>query len=389
MAILDNEMLDRALDAAEEKLAAQESENTPQEAPAEAAKPDVVEEAIVAQKIQETQKAQSGRDKSGKFTPKAAKSPVEQAKEVAAEVAPEPIQSDQEADVEQVEAPVVESIDPPTFWSAEHKALFAKAPADVQKAIVQYEAQRNEFANRKAAEAERGKYIEKRVSEVFKPYELKLKANGVKDPLEAAERLLAWNEMFEKDPRTAISELMHRNGLSPNDFIGDEAEQAAKDPRVDELQQHIEEQKRAFEEYKASIEQQQSERAILSEVEAFKQGKDSTGQVRKPFAEMYAPQISQALNAIYDQYPQLSLTEALNHAYEYVAAEVKKLSGVTAPAPKPAVSQEQIIANAQKAKGAVSSVSGAPKNGAAPVRPRAKSIDEALDRAEEVVYGGR
>jgi hypothetical protein len=393
MAIEDNDLIDRALDAAELKLA----EETPEPA-VEATEPksDVIEDAETLKQVKEAtegKRASKERDESGRFLKKDQKQ-TKVSKEEPSKQEESLDQKATEGELEAAEPQEAEQpIESPQFWSPEHKALFAKAPRDVQQAVLHYEAQRNDWANRVANEAQRGKAIESRVTEVFEPYRLKMQANGIKDPMEAAQRLLAWNEIFETDPKTGIVELMQRNGLSPQDFMGSENEpQYVQDPRLEQALTEAREAKKLVEEQKAYYEQQRVQ-AMQSSIEAFKAGKDSSGQVRKPFAELYAPQITQATERIQAQYPAMPLDQALNHAYEFVLLEARKAFGVTgngtpktAQVAKP---QEQIIAEAKKANAAASSVSGAPSTGVINRRPSAKTVDEAIDRAFEIVEGSR
>lgn len=293
--------------------------------------------------------------------------------------------SDQKADVENIEAEATSEqtedltpIELPAFWSAEEKAVVAKAPKEVQKIIATREAQRNEWANRIANETEEGRAIKNRAYETFEPYRLKLQANGIKDPFEATSRLLAWNELFEQDPKTGIADLMHKNGLSAYDFINEvETPQYPQDPRIEQALQDAAEAKKAAEEYKAQIDQQK-DYVFRSQVNAFKEGKDSAGRNRKQFAEIYAPQISQAFDTIQKSYPNMSFEDTLNHAYEFVLAEATKAFGINGNG----VAKTN-GAQPQKAKAAASSITGAPSNGTVESKPRAKTIDEALDRAEE------
>lgn len=383
MAIEDNDVFDRAFEAAEAKLA----DSQPTEEITQADEPAVetpTEDLVETQEIQKViEKATKPAEKAPKQKAPAIAS---KAKQAAPSVAPQQISDQQPTDAlepQATEEVVTEIIEAPQFWSADKKELFAKAPPELQRAITEHEAQRNEYVHRLANESERGRAIEKRVGEVFKPYELKLKALGINDPMQAAERLMAWNEIIESDPLTAVKTLMERNGLTPQDLMyqdyGDGQPQGPyqSDPRVDEVIAKAEAAERKLQEWQES----QQTAALHNEVNAFKNSKDSSGQIRKAFAEMYAPQISQAAEAIARINPQLSIGERLTQAYDYVQTEVRKLvGGAPVAAPKPVA---QIAAQAKKAQAAASSVTGAPSSGTSPQRPGAKTIDEAIDRAFE------
>lgn len=275
--------------------------------------------------------------------------------------------------------PVVEqAIEPPSFWSADRKAIFAKAPKEVQQAVAEYEAKRTEWANRIASESERGKAVEKRAQEVFAPYVEKLKEGGLQDPFEAAKQLLEWNDSFEKDPLTSIVRLMQENGISPQDLFNgyQQQPQYSQDPRVEQALAEAKAAKELAEQQRNFIAQQQ-QKQFMGEVERFKNEKDSAGNVRKSFAEMYAPQISMRAEAIQRE-TGAQLYDSLTQAYEEVLGQARKAFGVSAQH-----SPEVVVAQAKKAHAAASSVVGAPANGVATKRPKALTIDEALDRAEE------
>ena len=367
------------MDAAEAKI--DDKEEVIQESPTlEAPTEDIEETIAVKEAIDDAEKpAAKGRDASGKFTKAKQSTPTttEDAEQIpdqnAESTEGEPVQ---EAAEQSEEAPAIEF---PTFWSAELKEAVAKSPPEAQKALVAYEAQRTEWANRIANESERGKAIEKRASEVFEPHKLKLQAQGIQDPFEAAQRLLAWNELFEKDPKTAIADLMRKNSLTPNDFFEDAQQQSPQQEQVSPEELRAAAREEAKKEFQA-FQQQQQQTQLQGEIESFKNGKDSFGHVRRQFAELHAKPISDAFETILVQYPQMARTEALNHAYEFVQKEVRAMYGVTAPVTQPKAPAPDAV---KRAKAAASSVTGAPASGTVAKRPSAKTVEEAMDRAEE------
>jgi hypothetical protein len=300
---------------------------------------------------------------------------------------PEPKAEEPEVVEPEVEAPIAEpeseaepGIEPPRFWSAEKKALFAKAPLEVQQAVLEYEQQRTEWANRLASESEQGRSYRQKVEETFKPYQERLKAEGISDPIQAAAQLLEWNEAFEKDPVSGVISLMQENGITLEDLYGVinsggsnalPPNNSYRDPRIEQALAEAAEAKKLASEQMQLIQAAQQQ-AFLSEIERFKNGKDSSGNPRKQFAEMYAPQISQVAEQIQKITPGVTLYDALEHAYEQVLSNAKKAFGVSLAQPKP-----------EKAKAAASSVMGAPLAGGVVKKPKAKTIDEALDMAEE------
>lgn len=378
----DKDIIEKALDAAEEQLTKVEDSDSTEESKS-------IEEKLIAEKdsnestletsenVEEEQvekkptKKEEGRKRKGK--------PAEQELDL----------SGQDADVEKVEEEndVVESeppIDPPMFWPAEKKAIFAKAPRELQAAFLEVDAQRNDWANRVARDAEKGKAIEKRANEVFEPYKLELQANGIEDPFQAVSRLLAWNKIFEKDPVEGILGLMKKNGITPEHLSQGSAygkPEQSIDPYMEEVRREAEEARKTAEALRSEIEEQKTQ-VLKAQIEAFKTGLDSSGKSRRQFAELYAPQITNVVQAIQQANPEASLFESLNQAYEYVRAEVGKLHGI----PDQKEKREAVVMQAKKAQNAASSVNGAPSKGISLVKPKAKTLDEALDMAEELVY---
>ena len=338
---IDNDVIDRALDAAEAKI--QEGESIATEEASDSV--EELAEGLELEGGEELEKEESPQPvketkSKNKEPKKEAKTATPKNKKEAAPLKTD--SSDQEASAEltteadsQEDPPVeTESIPPPAFWSAERKALFAKAPKELQEVIASRELELQQQMSRLANKSQRGETIEKRMNEVFEPHRAKLQMNGIKDPIEASERLLAWNEIFEKDPKLAISDLMRKNGLTPADFNDNDQQYVPTDPRVEQALNEAKAAKELAEQQQQHFQRVQQEQ-MQSQIEHFKNSVDSLGQPRRKFAEMYAPQISQAIEQIKQINPTLSLQEALVHGYEYVLGETRKALGVS-HTPQPA-----------------------------------------------------
>lgn len=369
MAIEDNQILDRAMDAAEATIA----ESTPVEESPVHTEPEKTPSEQIKEDI-ETDKALKARDGKGKFT----KAQDE-----------EQISNDQDPEVEtsesdtQVEEPVVEqSVEAPARWSDDEKPLFAKAPKEVQEVVARRELELQQIISRQGNDLGRYKPIVEKVNGVFAPYELKLKTKGL-DPIQATERLLAWDAMFDKDFDGTILDLMKKHGRTPEYYLNmshqDVGEQFQNqvpihDPRVDEFKKELD----SFKEQQ----KQATEAALNAELETFKSGKDSFGNERRKFVEMYEPQLAEAVQIVRREFPQLPKSQALHEAYEYIIGGVREAHGIS-KTPAPTVkTPEQLKALAKKTQAAASGLTGAPISGTAPKRLGAKNIDEAMDRAE-------
>lgn len=377
MAEIDDDMLDRAIEAAEAKIEAQDTETPVSAEPTQ-------ETEVETPAVEEATKESKARDEKGRFlkgAKKAAASEEEPAPDNTDITEDQAVENVEEQEVQEPEAEVSDAapIEPPVFWSAEDKAAFAKAPKDVQGAISRYEAQRNEWANRINSETAEARTVKKQLDDVFEPYKLKYQANGLKTPIEVTERLLAWNEVFEKDVKTGIVDLMRKNGLSPADLMNEDQGQFDQpDPQIAEALSQAQAARQAAEELKQQLEQQQQS-TLKASIDQWKTGADSTGQPRKAFAEMYSFQIDQAAAVISKNNPTMPILDVLSSAYEYVLTEARKVHGVNG-LPKPVAKQAVSVA---KAKAAASGVTGGPSSGTNAPRPRARTLDEALDRAEE------
>lgn len=345
----DKDLIDRALDAAEEELAIKAEKEPPA--------------AVEAEEEESDQTADESAQESA---------PAE--KEGAEQSEPEP-------EVPQEEL----AIEPPQYWSAEKKALFAKAPKEVQQAVAEYEQQRTQWASRIAGESNEGLAWKKKVDEGFAPFAEKLKEDGIADPIEAAVKLLKWNETFETNPIGGLLELMQANGVALEDLqyaiqsggaYTPPATQANgyQDPRIEKALAEAAEAKRLAEQQVKWVQERQQQET-LSEVTRFKTSTDSEGNPRKAFAEMYAPQISMVAEQLQKQNPGMGLYQSLETAYEQVLAQARSMFGASKPQPQKLVPE--------KAKAAASSVTGAPSSGGTAKKRKVDSIDEALDLAEE------
>lgn len=392
---LSDDVLDRAIDAAEAKLSKApeaddvqeiletddaevsldknegEKPSDPEEGATEKEAKGPAKKAAKADKVS----AERERDENGRFKEK--EKDLNDQEASAEEVVQEP----------QVEVPVeVPAIEPPAFWSTERKALFAKAPPELQQVIAQRELELQQLVSRTANEANGAKEFQKRLysdlgndPQKIQLHKAELQLNGIRDEVEELHNYRAWNQIFKSDVKSGILDLMYKNGLSVEDLTS-ETQNYQHNSSVAAVEQAKAEAQKVREELE-NFKKSQEETQLRTEVEYFKSGKDSRGQTRKAFAEMYAPQISMAVDAIAQANPGMSRMDALNHAYEFTLQEVTKLfpNVNTASIQQP----KSNGVSPQKAKAAASSVTGAPSNGVPATRTKAKSIDEALDRAEE------
>ena len=284
--------------------------------------------------------------------------------------------------------PEAEPIEIPTFLPAETKALLAEASPALRKNLIAAYNQQENTVRRALSESGTLKAEKARVDEVFAPHKTRLQAQGVKDIADLASRALAWDELITKDPKAFVIAQMRQNGITPQDLLedtGNDPGQQYTDPRVDEALERAERAEKAFEEFQAN----QTKAQLASELETFKNGKDSTGLVRRQFVEMLEPQIARTVAAIKadPEYQHLTNEQVLHHAYEYEVSQARSGFKAVAPvAPKPMPTKEEVEKQAAKQKAATGSVRGAPASGTSTPRPRLKgnSFEEKLNSALDI-----
>jgi len=354
---MSDDIIEKAMDAAEAEIeATTETETNPVETEATE---DLVETQEIAKRVAPEKKQRTK-------TEEPASEETEEA--VSEEAAPEP-QPEPASDL-------------PEYMPAKLKTALSKVPKEVRDEFIAYDQQRTEWANKLHGESSRGKQIEQKMTEVYEPYRQQLAVAGIRDPLEATSRVLAWNEMLTSEDdataKKAFFTLLKQRGWSAEDLLYDATQQQDPyyDPRTDEALEAAQAAREELEEFKRG---QAAEKAN-QEIEAFSNGKDSAGALRAPLVKMFEPQIADALIEIKKIRPDLPTSEQLHHAYEFIIGEARK-SGILATPPQKA--------SAQKAIAAASSVTGSPGTAVATQRNKAKGksfedkLNSALDEALE------
>lgn len=398
---LTDDVIDRALDAAEAKISEEnsssQSEGDSSSSESVTTSDQLIEDSAIKESLDKQQSQQpqqnKGRDSSGRFS-KAKETPQEDGRKDLSDQVANAESTTEEA---QVEEPVaVSTVNPPAFWTAEQKALFTKAPVELQEVIATRELQLQQHMSRLANEAERYKTIEKQLyadfdsDQAIEAHKNRLALDGIKSPIEEMHRYRAWDRVFRTDPKLGISDLMRKNGLTPQDFLIENQEQYYTDPRIEQELQELRTTKSTVEQLKAQLEAQ-TQQSLYSELEQFKLGKDSSGTVRAQFVELYEPQIASAVTAIKQQNPYMGRTEALNHAYEYVLSEVKKAHGFNSSQPIQSAPVKKPVVEASKASKIASSSNGAPSSGIAAQKSRLKGnsweekLNSAIEQAESTM----
>lgn len=349
-----------------------------------------------------------GVDENTEETPEAPQEEALEAKEEDSEESSEETAeeiSDQTANAEEVvtqeaqpQAAATNVIAPPANWTADEKALFSKAPPELQKALVEREVRLQQLISRNANESQRGRQWETRVNSDFETKEeldahrAMLKLKGINDEVGELHNYRAWNKLFRHDTVLGIQSLMQEHGVTLEELSGEtqseEQERYANDPRVDAIIEEMRQEREALEASKKEAERN----ALQSQINNWKVGNDKYGKPRAEFVQLYGPQIDmewqQVINEAGQNGRELSLEDSLTEAFERVQSKVFKAHGINPNAPK-AKTPEQVKAHASKVQAAVTKASGAPRSDTITkkARPEYKNdkerVEAAVKRAEE------
>lgn len=278
----------------------------------------------------------------------------------------------------------VESVQPPQFWKAEHRDHFAKAPPEVQKAIVEYEQQRNQWANRVANEAREARTFQKQIGSVIEPHVQRLKVSGVQ-PIEAIDKLLRWSDILD-DESTRVegfNRLLATYGLTPEHLTQQGQHGSNVDPVYSQINSELSELKQWKEEQLRASQQAQEEQAareLQNEIATIQAEKDQTGNPAFPRFGVYSPHMAQIIPQLREAYPMANNADLIRAAYAEVDRQLGK-SFPSAPAVQPKVDTER----AERAKKAASiNVKSKPT---IETQSKPKNIREALSEAYAELSG--
>lgn len=282
----------------------------------------------------------------------------------------------------QMESPKVE---PPPFWDKKDLQVWDKLPADA-KAICTKNAKNGQtYVNRIISQL--NQEFHKQVgdwhglNEVFTEDRLKtLRAEGL-TPAMVTERWAGWQDALNTNPYQTIGKLLQTYNIAPQQFMeylnSGEAQTFQGNQEIEDLKAELAKQKQDLEQKFSNQELTQ----IRTQIGAFGQEKDSSGKALRPFFEELKPMIRQLLPLIYEQNEGISDYDALHAAWERAAyadpAIREKLMAQTK-----AAQQKEAVIQAQNTKKAASSLVGTTSSPGTP-RPKAKSVDEALEMAAE------
>lgn len=373
----DNDLINAAMDAAEEQIGGVD-ESTVETAPEPEAAPEIEEKEEIEPEAEDSETLEASEEE---------QIPDNEAKA-------ETVETEEGQTQEATQSEVIAA---PAILSAETKALWNKIPADVQKALSQDALRTQQQLSRLANESQRGKQWETRVNSDFQTKEdldahrAMLKLKGIQDEVGELHNYRAWNKLFRHDTVLGIQSLMQEHGVTLEELSGEtlseDQERYANDPRLDALIEDFKKEREARESEKKEAEQH----TLRTKIDAWKATPDKYGKPKGEFCQLYAPQIDQewqiVLNEAGENGENLSFEDSLNRAHERVQERIFKAHGINPNMPKPKT-VEQRQAQTAKVQSAMVKASGAPRSETITkkARPEYKNdkerVDAAMKRAE-------
>lgn len=273
--------------------------------------------------------------------------------------------SDQPEGVAQQEA--IEPIPLPKSWSADQKERFNALPRELQQYLAERESQRDSFLGQKSEQAARYERnwapVERELGR-YNHYFEQLNTT----PQEAILTLFKAQEMLDRDPARAIAEMAASYGLD----LAQVATQQVQRPQIDPAVQKLYEELNSIRSHIGQQQQaQQAEyvRGLETEVEAFAQAKDASGQPLRPHFEAVWESMVPEVQFLRSRNPEWTNTQVLERAYKRAITENENIQKQEAQRAE-AERVTQARAKAAAAKKAGSSLSGGnPGGGLAPTAP--------------------
>lgn len=297
---------------------------------------------------------------------------------------------DQSAEVKQPRADEVqagsrprETVPAPHFWSPENKALFSRAEPGLQKAIMGEVQKVEEWARGIAHEAKDAVSLRDSLNQLFEPYSTKFRQIGV-TPVQVVDRLMAWQDDLDTNPRAAIRKLSASYNLEPQHLMGEDVyDEPYTDPRLDQALSKVQELESQLQAFTQNVQGQQVH-GIQTAIERFMTETDAQGNLLHPYVSDLEAQLAYEVKKVRASNRSLSEYDVLKTAYSNVVNGIEdkfvkpKLSVVTEQAQRQEADGKR---KEQARRAANASLRTNPTPGGVPQRVKPKSVDEAMELA--------
>ncbi len=345
-------------------LAAFRGEEPPAREPAAATPgPNAVEPPAPAQATT----TQAARDTTGRFAPKG---------EAQQPAAPAPQGAPAAAAAVQGAA---EAVRPPASWSAQAKADFASLAPHIQQEVLKRETDIE--SGRRGFEAKA--QVANQFEELFASRKDKLAMAGM-NPVQATQRLLAAQDILDRDPRAGLLALAQAYGIHPSQLVQATGQQQPA-PQQAQLHPALQALARDVETLKGSLTQQTQAQAVAEQ----QRHAETIQQFAADPKNLYFENVRSDMAALLAAGQAKDMADAYEKA-TWAHPEIRPLLLKQQQAEAQAAAQASAGAKVRQARSAAGSVTGSPSPGSSPAQqsnPNASIEDDV--KAAFAAHGAR
>lgn len=336
------------------------------------------------------QAAERARDELGRFAPKS-ESPklgVNTTPEAAATaVSPAstpPIQSPSS------DSQKAELLPPPASWSGPSKELWKDIPQQAKEEIVKYEKGLRRYLTEQSQQIAQARKHYAELDEALTPHRELISQWGV-TPAEATKTLLQAQINLDKDPPNTFLDMLQTYGLSPEDLIAHRDGGGRKSNILPEPVQSALDEIRQWKAERARSEQEQAQRhhqTLSQQVIQFAEELGPDGAPLRPyFGDLFRQGLlAPRLERLTAENPQAPLKEILQRAYDAeLRASYPDHFERSLQAKAQSARLENQVKQAEQAKRAQVSLSGAPGGTRLPAPTAKETPRQAVERAWETL----
>lgn len=204
----------------------------------------------------------------------------------------------------------------PQHWSEADKALFSKAPPEIQQRWIARETELQRGYDAKFQEVAGFRREREQYEQILSPFKRDLELRGL-SPVQFIQSLTGVHKWLQESPREAMSWICEAYKVDPKILL---QPQEGVDPRYAQLEQRLNQVTGQFESYTTQA-QQAAQAERLSRVQSFAEAKDAQGQLEHPFFD----EVSADIVALMKATPGLDLKTAYTKAIRMNDAVYEKV----------------------------------------------------------------
>lgn len=265
---------------------------------------------------------------------------------------------------------IPEPLQAPMDWSESAKAAFAKAPAEIQAAMLERSKEMQADYTRKTQETARLRKHYEAVDQVLAPHAEYLAKQGT-SPAQAIESLMRAQIALDSDPASVILHLAQEKGLNLAQLaqIQSQSTGQVSHPAIQQLSAQVSQLQQQL----SAREQEEVSAQALNSIVEFQNEKDANGNLLHPHFEEVKPYLAAAIAEQRDLDPEASDREILEQAYIEATKPLKALEA------KLMEQRKQKVEAARKAGVSVTSSPGGAVTSAKPANFR-EALEQSYDQ---------